>query len=145
MHQMTRNSTLAIAAAAGAALLGLSAAALAHDPPAGDGKQIRRVIVLDGKHAGEDGERRIEHFRRSPGEGLRECVGERTEIDEGAGDKERTRIIVCSDSKVSAEDRAKRLEETLGRIRDDEHLSAEHRARVETALQNAIARLRETR
>ena len=126
-------------------LLGLSAAALAHDPPVdkSERKQVQRVIVVKDGEGKELAEHRIEDLRRHRDEALAKCSGERSEIDERS-DKERTRIVLCSDSASSA-DRVKRLEEALGRIRDDDHLSAEHKAKVETALQQAIARLREAR
>ena len=139
---MTRNRIF-ITAAAGAAMA-FSGAALAHDPAPGEDKQVRRIIVLDGAHATQDGERRIAFKSGDKVHVLRHCDGERSEIDETSGDKERTRIVLCSDSSVSAADRAKRLEEALGRIRLQDDLSPEHRARVETALQEAIARLRQT-
>ena len=138
---MTRTTILSIAVAGAA--MALSGGALAHDPPPGESKQVRRVIVLDGAHAAKDGERRVNILGGGGVHVLRDCDGERSEIDETSGDKERTRILLCSDSKVSPADRAKRLEEALGRIRLQDDLSPEHRARVETALQQAIARLRE--
>ena len=132
-----------ITLAAAGILLALSGTALAHDPPAGEGKQVRRVIVLDGAPATDDLQRRVELMRGDKAHALRNCDGERSEIDETSGDKERTRIIICSDPNVSTADRAKRLEDALGRIRLEDDLSPEHRARVETALQQAIAKLRE--
>ena len=120
------------------------------------GEHVRHFrIHRDGKpgeHAGEV------HIKRDgkPGEHLRAfhmghdgklagCTGERTEVDEetGAeGTKEKTRILLCHDDKLSPAERAARLEKTLERIRSDDKLSGEHKARVEAALQTAITRLR---
>ncbi|TFI58687.1 hypothetical protein E2493_08610 [Sphingomonas parva] len=128
-----------------AALLGLpAAAALAREPDGkGERKEIQRIIVIKDGEGKEHAERRIEEIRRGRDLAMSECKGERSEIDERS-DKERTRILVCS-TQLSSADRTKRLEETLERIRKDDHLSAEHKAKVETALEQAIARLRETK
>ena len=134
---------LSAAVTAIVASLGLSAAGLAHDGSDGksERKEIQKIIIVRDGDGEQQVDRRIEEFRHDREAAIARCKGERSEIDERS-DKERTRIVVCADS-LSSADRAKRLEEALGRIRKDEHLSAEHKARVETALEQAIARLRE--
>jgi hypothetical protein len=128
------------------ALIAAAGAALAHPHAGGDGKEtVQKIIVLDGKHRAKgDGERvRQFHFRRGAGGGF-ECDGEQTRVDETTGG-DRTRILICGDDKLSAADRAARLEETLAKIRSEDHLGAEHKAKVEAALSAAISRLREGR
>jgi hypothetical protein len=51
-------------------------------------------------------------------------------------------VLCGAGSQLSSADRAKRLEELLARLRSDGQFSAEHKARVEAALQEAIAKLR---
>jgi hypothetical protein len=98
---------------------------------------------MDRKGDSEAARHRVDGLRRFRGE-ARQCLGARNEVDEKT-EGERTRIVICSrGDEMAAADRTRRLEEALERIRGDEHLSPEHRARVEAALQGAIARLRET-
>ena len=134
-----------VAASVGA--LGLAAPGLAH-PHSGEGeKKVEKVIILSGKHEAKDGARlpRQFHMLRERGkEGLVGCEGEKTEVNEtttGNG-SEKTRIVFCHDDKLSAAERAEKLEQSLARIRSDEHLSGEHKAKVEAALSEAIAKLR---
>lgn len=131
---------LKLAAAASVALAGV---ALAHPHEGGEGKdKVQKVIVLskrDGKAGGEP----PRHFRMMRGErGEFTCpAGDSTRIDETTGG-ERTKVVICGDDKMSNADRAKKLEETLARIRSEDHLSAEHKGKVAAALEEAIARLR---
>lgn len=137
---------IAITFAAAGASLALAGAVLAHPHEGGDGKEkIQKVIVLNGKHDGKDGEKRVREFRVLRGEGgeLRCPDGDATKIDETT-DGDRTKILICGGDKVSGADRAKKLEEALARIRSHDHMGAEHKAKVEAALQDAIARLRAT-
>lgn len=138
----TRNRIgLTLAAAASVALAG---AALAHPHEGGEGKdKVHRVIVMNGKHDGKDADKRVREFRMLRGEGGEfKCPnGEATKIDETTGG-DRTKILICGDDKLSGAERAKKLEETLAKIRAEDHLGAEHKAKVEAALQEAIARLR---
>jgi hypothetical protein len=134
-------TALTLLAAASVAVTG---AALAHPHEGGDDKdKIQKVIVLSGKHDLKDAEKRVREFRMVRGEnGEFTCPnGDETKIDETTGG-DRTKIVICTNDKLSGADRAKRLEETLNRLRGEEHLSAEHKAKVESALQEAIARLR---
>jgi hypothetical protein len=136
-----------------AALTGLAGTALAHpDHGDGDKKKVHKVVILngkhDGKHAGKHdakrGHERVREFRMLRGEGRGfDCPeGEQTKIDETTGG-DRTKIVICGDDKLSAAERAAKLEETLARLRAEDHLSAEHKAKVEAALSAAISRLRE--
>jgi hypothetical protein len=114
--------------------------AAAHPHPEGDGKKVDRMVILENKHHGEAGKRvRAFHLDRAD----MECEGEATKIDE-TSDKERTKIFLCHDGKGSRAEQAERLEKALARIRSEDHLSAEHKAKVETAIQEAIGRLRAT-
>lgn len=135
-----------VAASIGA--IGLAAPGLAHPHPGGEGeKKVEKFIILSGKHDAKDGARppRQFHMLRERGkEGLVGCEGEKTEVNEtttGNG-SEKTRIVFCHDDKLSAAERAEKLEQSLARIRSDEHLSGEHKAKVEAALSEAIAKLR---
>ena len=142
---MKSGTSLALKLAA-AASVALAGAALAHPHEGGDGKgSVDKVIVLTGKHDGKDAGKRVREFRmlRGPGGEFTCPNGEATKIDETTG-SDRTKILICGDDKLSGADRAKKLEETLARIRAEDHLGAEHKAKVEAALQEAIARLRAT-
>ena len=135
------NLALTLAAAASVALAG---AALAHPHEGGEGKNnVQKVIILSGKHDAKDGDKRVREFRmlRSEGGEFRCPNGEETKIDETTGG-DRTKILICGDDKLSRADRAKKLEDTLAKMRAEDHLGAEHKAKVEAALEEAIARLR---
>jgi hypothetical protein len=142
MTSIANRTTLHPAAAVCLAALAaaLPAASPAHPHPDGDRGKIDRMIILSDRHDGEPRKRLgALHIDRAGSN----CEGESTKIEEG-GDTERTKIFLCHDGKASAAERAERLEKALVRIRSDEHFSAEHKARVETALEEAIARLRAT-
>jgi hypothetical protein len=133
--------TLALATAASVALAG---AALAHPHEGGDGdKRVQKVIVLSDKNVGKGAEKRVREFRMMQGkDGTFTCPnGEETKIDETTGG-DRTKILICGDDRLSDAERATKLEETLAKIRAEDHLGTEHKAKVESALQDAIARLR---
>ena len=160
-------SILKIAAAASVAMTG---AALAHPHESGEGeRKIEKVIILDSKEGGkpmhirvpraEGGEKvhkvvilqskdgkpadgKVREFRMLRGDGELTCPnGEATKVDETTGG-DRTKVFICADDTLSSAERAKKLEETLGRIRSGEHISDEHKAKVEAALEDAIAKLR---
>lgn len=139
---MTKGTMLKALAAASVALAGV---AFAHPHEGhGDGeKKVERVVVLtrSGDHKGA--EKHVREFRmlRGPGGEFQCPGGETAKVDETTGG-DRTKILICDDGKASSADRVKRLEETLGRIRSDDHFSAEHKAKVEAALEDALARLR---
>jgi hypothetical protein len=133
---------------AAAACVALSGAALAHPHPDGTGEaKVRKVIVLssrhDAKQDGKEAPRPPRAIPMVPGErGDFSCPnGEATKVDETTGG-DRTRIMICADDTLSSGERAAKLEEALARIRSDDHVGAEHKAKVEAALQDAIARLR---
>lgn len=133
--------TLALAAAASVALAG---AALAHPHEGGEGeKRVQKVIVLSDKHVGKHTGKHVREFRMMHGkDGAFTCPnGKETRVDETTGG-DRTKILICADDKLSDAERAKKLEDTLAKIRAEDHLGAEHKAKVESALQEAIAKLR---
>ncbi|MFL6845980.1 MAG: hypothetical protein ACJ8ER_14000 [Allosphingosinicella sp.] len=147
---------------AAAALLVATAgagAAFAHPHSDGDGKKVERVIIIqddkDGDHASADGAqiRRFEIHRdgdhaSADGGGIRrmemvgDCRGGDKIVDESAGDdKKKTRVMICSRGEPSAR-AAEHLEEALARINANDDLSAEQKAKIETALRSAIERAR---
>ena len=73
---------------------------------------------------------------------LADCGGDRTDYSDSAGGgKDKTKIVICSRGNVSTAERAKRLEHALERINSNDELSAESKAKITTALRDAIARL----
>jgi len=147
------NPYVGSAAAAGALLLaglGLASAGLAHEPGEGHGgKHVEKVIVITdkaggGRHVERHVERRGHALRHGHHLAMAECEGERTEIAESTGDNERTRIVVCDKGGLSAAQRVEKLEHALERIASNDHISAEHKEKVTTALREAIGRLRAT-
>ena len=158
---MSPSSRLGLAAAA-LLVAGAGGAALAHPHPDGDGKVKRFVIIEDGKsdgrHADGDRVRKIEIIRDGEdhagadvrrfeidGGALADCVGGNKIVDESAdeGDK-KTKVVICSKGEPTAGS-AERLEKTLARIQNSDELSAEQKARIETALRSAMERARSAR
>ena len=138
-----KNSTSIALKLAAAASVALAGAALAHPHQDGEGKdKVQKIIILS-KHDGKGPHKPVREFRMLRGEGgTFTCPnGDATKIDETTGG-ERTKVLICGDDKLSNADRAKKLEETLAKLRSEDHLSAEHKVKVEAALQEAIARLR---
>ena len=131
----SRPSALAFLAALAVAA---PASSLAHPHPEGEGRKHDRVIILE-KHEGGPGKRlRAFHADRA----AMKCDGEdATKIEETSQD-EKTKFFFCHDGKASPAAKADRLEKALSRIRAEDHLSPEHKARVEAAMQQAIGRLR---
>jgi hypothetical protein len=136
-------------AAAALLLAGAGGAALAHPHPEGegDGRQVKRIVIVhDGKggehHASGD---RVRKFEMHGLGRLADCEGGEKIVDEqdGDGDK-KTKVIICRKGAATAID-AERLEEALARINDNDHLSDEQKARIETALRSAIDRARSAR
>lgn len=160
---MTMKTKMFGKVAAAAAMLAAGAAftpGLAQESATKEEEKVERIIILehkDGEGHGDgvrvmrrhvkegDGKVRRIHIARD-GDGPRhfamvECEGEKTRIDEATG-KEKTKIVLCGKDGLNAEERAARLEEIRAKLADREHLSAEHRAKVEAALTEAITRLR---
>jgi hypothetical protein len=137
-----------------------------------DKKVERVVIIERGEHDGdgpvrvmrmrhEDGKpgetRHVEiHRKGDKGEGahvirmhgpdgahmaMADCDGEKTEINEG-DDKRKTKILFCGDKSLTAAQRADKLEEIRRKMAERQAIGAEHRAKVEAALQQEIDRLR---
>ena len=149
-------------------LAGASAAALAHPHPDGDGgKEVKRfVIIEDGKgdshHGKSDHIRRVEiirdgehhasgdgpkvrHFEMRGHGALVDCDGgEKIVDDSGEEGGKKTKVIICAKGKPTAAT-AERIEEALARIKSNDELSAEQKARIETALRSAMERARSAR
>jgi hypothetical protein len=142
---MNLNPRLGLAAAA--LLLAGTGAAIAHPHPDGDGKEVKRfVIIHDGK--GGDQHASGDHVRKFEMHGigrLADCEGGEKLVDEqGDDDGKKTKVIICRKGAPTAAD-AERLEGALARINDNDHLSDEQKARIETALRSAIDRARSAR
>jgi hypothetical protein len=117
---------------------GAAAPAFAHE-------QEQKVIIMTERHHA-DGEAHATVERRGARVIVAECGGDRTDISGGSeaeGDK--ARIVICNRGNVSSADRARRLEHVLERINSDTELSAETRAKITTALREAIDKLNATR
>jgi hypothetical protein len=147
---MTRNRILGFGAGAALLLAGAAGAALAHPHPEGDGdgKRVKRfVIVRDGKAGGHPAGHRDHALRRFElhGPGMIDCDGGEKIVDDsgGEGDK-KTKVVICTKGKPTAAT-AERLEEALARIRANDELSEEQKARIAAALSSAIDRARSAR
>lgn len=134
--------------------------AFAHPHSDGDGKTVERVIIIhddkDGDHASADGAqiRRFEIHRdgehgSADGGGIRrmemvgDCRGGDKIVDESAGDdKKKTKVVICTRGGEPSARAAEHLEEALARINANDDLSAEQKAKIETALRSAIERAR---
>ncbi|HEX8125771.1 MAG TPA: hypothetical protein VF548_09340 [Allosphingosinicella sp.] len=128
-------------------LAGTGAAALAHPHPDGDGKTVERIVIVhDGKSGDEQGPgERIRKFEMLGAGGLANCDGGDKLVDEQADEGgKKTKVIICRKGAPTAAD-AERLEDALARITDNDHLSDEQKARIETALRSAIDRARSAR
>lgn len=149
MNNVDRHAPRLLGFAAAAALVAgglvLAAPAAAHPEHAdGQDKTVTRVVVIShskGQAQSEGEGRRRVRILDTSGDGPG-C--DRTEAGDPDG-REKTKVIICGDPEVSAADRAARLEKALGRIQQNDQLSADHKARVTAALQEAIERLRNTR
>ncbi|MEA3051321.1 MAG: hypothetical protein QOG72_224 [Sphingomonadales bacterium] len=155
--------------AAAILLAGAAGAAFAHPHPDGDGDgtKVERVIIIrdgaggehhatgdrarvrrfeiigDGDHHADAGPR-IRRFEMR-GHALADCSDGDRIVDESAGDGDRkTKVIICTKGAPPAAG-AERLEEALARINDNDELSDEQKARIETALRSAIDRARSAR
>jgi hypothetical protein len=133
-------------AAATLLLAGAGGAALAHPHPDGEGEQVKRfVIIHDGKGGDHQAGDRVRKFEMHGIGRLADCDGGEKIVDEQAGDDDRkTKVIICRKGAPTAAE-AERLEEALARINDNDHLSDEQKARIETALRSAIDRARNAR
>jgi hypothetical protein len=144
---MKLNPGLGLAAAA-LLLAGAGGAALAHPHPdgEGEGKTVKRVVVIrDGKGGEDHSGDRVRKFEMHGIGRLADCDGGEKIVDEQAGDDDRkTKVIICRKGAPTAAE-AERLEEALARINDNDHLSDEQKARIETALRSAIDRARSAR
>ena len=163
---MKLNRDLGIAA--GFLLLpGAGGPAFAHPHADGDGhrRKVKRVVSIhDGEGDGHKakGDRRVEIHRDGKGEhhaggprvrrfemhgagGLADCDGGEKIVDESADEGgKKTKVIICRKGAPTAAT-AKHLEEALARIRTNDQLSDEQKAKIETALRSAIDRARSAR
>jgi hypothetical protein len=109
----------------------------------GEHQQKHKIIIMtegdDGDAMGEAHAEAREHGSRVM---VAECGGDKTEFS-GSSDakREKARVVICNRGNVSAADRARRLEHVLARINADDELSAETKAKISTALRDAIGRL----
>jgi hypothetical protein len=143
---------LKLAAAASALILAaVGGSALAHPHPEGeDGeRKVKKFVIIQG---GPGADRKVEgrglRIRHFDVGDLELCEGGEKIVDESAGDgKDKTKVIICRKGKGGADgaSAAKRLEEALARINENDHLSDEQKARIETALRSAIDRARRAR
>jgi hypothetical protein len=130
------NRTLSRAALSLLFLAAAAAPALAHEP--GEKAQKQKIIIMTERH----GDGRAEIRDGDSKVVIADCGGDKTEFsggDEAKGEK--ARVVICTRGNVSSADRARRLEHVLERINSDDALSAETKAKIGTALRDAIARL----
>lgn len=153
-------------AAAALLIAGAGGAAYAHPHAEGDGRSVERIVIVDGKdgETGSEGER-VRRFeihrhgkdgeRHAHGPDVRRfeihgpgpfalCEGGEKIVDETAEADDKTRVLICTKGAPTAAT-AKHLEDSLARIRTNDHLSDEQKARIETALRSAIDRARGAR
>lgn len=122
------------------------ACALATAPAAADdGRKTEKIIIIDNGdgHAPADapGVHRFKVERL--GDADSRCSGNKDEVNEASPDgKQRTRIMVCTGTQISAAERAEKLEQVLNRLEARDDLGPDQKARVTTALREAISRLR---
>jgi hypothetical protein len=137
------NRTSTFVKLAAAASVALAGAALAHPHEGGDAEKTQKIIVLSKRADGAGTPGPVREFRMMRGQGGEfTCPnGDATKIDETTGG-ERTKVLICTDDKLSKAEHAEKLEGALERMRSQDHLGGEHKAKVEAALQEAIARLR---
>lgn len=160
---MTLNPGLSLAAAA-LLVAGSGGAALAHPGPHGDGdgKQVKRIIIIeDGAKGAHDSKgEQVQRFRIvRDGEphadaemrrfeirdgALVDCGGGEKIVDESADEGgKKTKVVICTKGTPAAS--AEQLEKALARIRADSELNADQKARIETALRSAIDRAQSAR
>jgi hypothetical protein len=164
---MNLNPRLGLAAAA-LLLAGAGGAALAHPHPDGDdgGKKVERIVIVEDGSGGDhaegkqvrrveihrDGEPhaaghgpRVRHFEMRGHGALVDCDGGDKVVGEsGEKDGKKTKIVICARGGPTAAT-AERIEQALARIRANDELSDEQKARIETALRSAVERARSTR
>lgn len=117
--------------------------ALAHEP---EGKEKnQKVIIMTERHdgAGEAHQGKKHHRTHMV---IADCAGDKAEFSgDDAAKGQKAKVVICSRGDVSAEDRAKKLESALARINSNDNLSAETKAKITTALRDAIGRLNTAR
>ena len=142
-------AAVAMLAAAG---LTLGSAGIAHPHPEGEHRTEQRIIIMEKHGDGERAEHRdgaVRQFTLRRGEngevelpeGCREGGGEVFSHSSEQGE-ERTRFFICARGDATPAQRIEMLENARRRIGENEHLSAEQRARIEARLDEEIARLR---
>jgi hypothetical protein len=124
-------------------------AALAHPHPDADhdGKTVERAVIIHSDGKGEHaaaGDRRVRRFEVHR-IGMEDCAGGDKIVDESSADGDKkTKVIVCTIGQPSAAT-AEHLEGALARIAANDDLSAEQKARIESAIRSAIDRARSAR
>ncbi|HEY0113954.1 MAG TPA: hypothetical protein VGB59_12520 [Allosphingosinicella sp.] len=103
----------------------------------GKGEHVRRFRVESAHPGGRHGP-----HPRLFARGLEGCTGDRV-VKEIGEEKDKTRIIVCSKG-GEGRPAAEHLEQVLGRITANEHMSAEEKERIAERLREAISKLRST-
>jgi hypothetical protein len=159
---MKPNFVLGIAASL--LLAGTAGGALAHPHPDGDGEKAERFVIIhdgkdgehrskgdrvrrfeiirDGEHRGGDGPR-VRRFEML-GHGV-DCGGDKVVEESAEEDGRKTKVVVCTKGDRPTAATAERIEKALARIRSNDELSDEQKARIETALRSAIDRARSAR
>jgi hypothetical protein len=117
-----------------------SAPAAGHDTSTGKPKNQKIIIMTERPDGAQEGRARADHGESSTMV-FADCAGDRNEIRTADRDGKKAKVVLCSRGDVSAAERAKRLEHALARINARDELSPETKARITTALRDAIERL----
>ena len=126
------------------ALVAGAATASAHETEK-ERKEVRTVVIHKDGEGGHAEAHAIVHGAKCKDAVVKSDVDVETEGEDGK--KQRTRLLICNSEKDAAKARAQALEalekarENLAE-RDEDALSAEHRARALAALDAEIARLK---
>jgi hypothetical protein len=127
-------------AAIGILMAGGAVPASAHEPDAGKAHK-EKIVIISERH-GDGGEAHADTDGPVSRTMIADCGGDKTEVSgDDAGKGQKTKIVICSRGDASPADRAKRLEHALERINSNDALSAEAKAKITTALRDAIGRL----
>ena len=118
--------------------------ALAHEP--GEGKEKKQTVIIMTERPDGAGEAHQDKKHHRTHMVIADCAGDKAEFSgDDAAKGQKAKVVICSRGDVSAEDRAKKLESALARINSNDDLSAETKAKITTALREAIGRLNTAR
>jgi len=150
-HRVSRlrslGGAIALVVVAGGGIA-LAAPGAAHPHPDGEGKEQRRIVIME--HDGKAGAGpRTHSFRMRRGEngelvlpeGCREGGNQLANVDEQSGNR-RTRILLCGAGEGDSATRLQRLQQARDRLAANDELTGEHRDRVLAAIDRAIAEAR---